>query len=156
MLSTTAEYALRIMIVMTESGDSTMTSERIAEETNVPADYAVKVLQWLGRGHLVKGRRGRGGGFRMACDPEVTTLLDVVNLIDPIHRLDSCPLGREEHSGKLCPLHQRIDEVLGLLEESLGSMTLNSVVDGQKGPPLCRLEPQSVSLPPARRREKVR
>ncbi len=138
MLSMTAEYALRIMIFLTESEEEAVTSEKIAEATKVPADYTVKVLQHLGRAKLVHGQRGRRGGFRLRCDPDATTLLDVVDVIDPLERIMSCPLGREAHRARLCPLHSRLDEVIGLLQDSLGEMTLRSVVDGAPGPALCR------------------
>jgi Rrf2 family protein len=141
MLSNTAEYALRIMIVLTEGeGEGEggpMTSEQIAGATKVPADYAVKVLQWLGRANLVRGQRGRKGGFRLACDPGATSLLDVVNVIDPLERITACPLGREAHRRQLCPLHSRIDDVIAILEDSLGNMTLKGVLDGKR-PALCQ------------------
>jgi Rrf2 family protein len=143
-LSNTAEYALRIMITLTETADDPLTSERISEITRVPGDYAVKVLQWLGRAGMVHGQRGRKGGFRLAADPTKTTLLDVVNVIDPLERIPSCPLGRESHESGLCPLHSRLDEVVGILIDSLGRMTLQSVVDGTEGPALCR--PDGVPL----------
>ena len=138
MLSNTAEYAMRIMITLAESPADQMTSDQIAECTKVPPDYAVKVLQWLGRAKMVSGQRGRRGGFRITCDPKRTTLLDVVNVIDPLERITECPLGREAHRNQLCPLHSRLDEVLGILEHSLGGMTLESVIKGQRGPTLCQ------------------
>ena len=138
MLSTTAEYALRIMIRLAEANGDQLTSETIAEATKVPADYTVKVLQWLGRARMVQGQRGRRGGFRLDCDPRKTTLLDVVNVIDPLERITACPLGREVHKSKLCPLHSRLDEVIALLQDTLGEMTLQSVIDGTRGPALCQ------------------
>ena len=138
MLSNTAEYALRIMIALTEAGGEPLTSERIADATRVPGDYAVKVLQWLGRASMVRGQRGRKGGFKLSCDPNKTTLLDVVNVIDPLERIESCPLGREQHEEGLCPLHKRLDDVIAILMDSLSQMTLRSVVDGQEGPAMCR------------------
>lgn len=138
MLSNTAEYALRIMIVLAEDPDNPQTSAQIAEATKVSGDYAVKILQWLGRAGLVRGRRGRGGGFRLRCDPNRTTLLDIVNVIDPLERITTCPLGRDAHRNKLCPLHSRLDEIIGILTDSLGDMTIQDVIDGAKGPTLCR------------------
>jgi Rrf2 family protein len=137
LLSTTAEYALRIMIALTESSRPSMTSEKIAAATWVPSDYAIKVLQLLGRAGLVRAQRGRGGGFRMICDPRKTTLLDVVNTIEPMKRCTKCPLERESHSGSLCPLHQCIDDVAALLEGTLRSMTLQRVVDEADGRAVC-------------------
>lgn len=139
MLSTTSEYALRIMIALTEANGESMTTEQIGSFTSVPVDYAGKVLQWLGRSQLVRGRRGRGGGFKLACDPDKTSLLDIVNVIDPLTRITACPLDRESHRDHLCALHQRLDEVIAQLETSLGSLTLTSVVEGSDGEPaLCR------------------
>jgi Rrf2 family nitric oxide-sensitive transcriptional repressor len=138
MLSTTAEYALRIMIVLAESEQEPTTSERIAALTKVPTDYSVKVLQMLARAGLVRAQRGRGGGFQIDCDPACTTLLDVVNAIDPLERITSCPASRDTHVGQLCPLHSRLDEIIVLLQDSFRKMTLTSVIEGSPGPALCR------------------
>ncbi len=43
MLSATGEYALRIMVHLAESQGEPLISDKIAEATKVPADYAVKV-----------------------------------------------------------------------------------------------------------------
>lgn len=59
-----------------------MTSDQIARATQVPSDYAVKVLQALARAGYVKAQRGRGGGFRATCDPAETTLMDIISAID--------------------------------------------------------------------------
>jgi Rrf2 family nitric oxide-sensitive transcriptional repressor len=140
LLSNTAEYALRIMITLTEADEDPLTSEQIAEQTRVPSDYAVKVLQWLGRAQMVRGQRGRKGGFKLSCDPNQTSLLDVVNVIDPLERIAACPLGRTAHQEGLCPLHSRLDDVIAILMDSLSRMTLRSVVDGQEGPAMCRAD----------------
>lgn len=140
MLSTTAEYALRIMIALTQSGKDSLTSEAIATAAQIPPDYAVKVLQALARAELVRAQRGRGGGFALTCDPSRTTMLDVVTAIDPLKRIRTCPLERESHRGALCPLHQCVDDVLALLESNLRSMTLQGMVDTAGGSAICALE----------------
>lgn len=152
MLSTTAEYALRIMINLAEANGEQRTSEEISAATKVPNDYTVKVLQWLGREGLVFGQRGRRGGFRLDCNPKKTTLLDVVTVIDPLERIRECPLGREAHKSTLCPLHKRLDEVIALLHETLGGMTLASVIDGTPGPTLC--PPKGLALTVSAKRSK--
>lgn len=142
MITSTAEYALRIMIVLAEAVESegSLTSQQVAERTKVPTDYTVKVLQWLGRAGLVSGRRGRGGGFRIECDPERTSLLAIVNAIEPIKRIRACPLYRESHKDMLCPLHSSIDQVMESMETSLGELTIQAVIDGAPGGVLCREE----------------
>jgi len=144
MLSTTAEYALRIMILLTEADGEARTGDAIARAAKVPSGYAGKVLGMLRRAGLVDGQRGRRGGFTLRCDPRRTTLLDVVDAIDPIQRITACPLGREAHRRKLCPLHRRLDELIGQLQSSLGGMTLRGVADGDAGPALC--QPRSARI----------
>lgn len=143
MMSTTAEYALRIMIALAEAIDcdgGVLTAIDVARETRVPADYAVKVLQSLGRAKLVRGRRGRGGGFRILCDPKRTTLLQIVDAIDPLPRIRVCPLDRLEHKTHLCPLHSEMDHIMEMMEQRLGAMTIQQVIDGAPGGVLCKEE----------------
>ncbi len=138
MLSRTAEYALRIMIYLTEHATESATAVDIAKATLVPPGYTVKVLQQLGRAGLSKGQRGRKGGFALDCDPTQVTLLEVVNVIDPLERILTCPLGRSEHQRSLCPLHKQIDHAIGELEQNLSSMTLQDVIEDCDGTSLCQ------------------
>ena len=147
MLSTTAEYALRIMVALVETKGAPTTSEKIAAHTSVPADYAVKVLQMLARANLVRAQRGRGGGFRLACPPESTTLLDVVNAIDTNERKTACPIGRELVDGRLCSLHRHLDDIAGLVETRLGQVTIQNVADDATAPALCPTVMPTVTIP---------
>lgn len=145
MLSTTSEYALRMMILLTEpEGDPThqnpMTCAKLAEAGQIPQQYASKVLNQLRRAGMVKGQRGRYGGFLIGCNASTTTLLDVVNVIEPLERITECPLGRSDHSVKLCPLHSQLDSAIASLESSLAALTLRQIVDNADDSPLCRGE----------------
>lgn len=137
MLSSTAEYALRIIITVAGSVGEPLTGEQIAIRTRVPTDYAVKILHQLGRAGLVHGRRGRGGGFRLACDPVKTTLLDVINVVDPLRRIEACPLGNEKHR-HLCPMHRRLDDAIAYVQRTFGEVRLQDVIDSDGQDSLCQ------------------
>ncbi len=145
MFSSTAEYALRIMVILTKLQGYWVTGEQISQQTKVPSDYAVKILHTLGRARMVEGLRGRGGGFRLACDPARTTLLDVVNVVDPIEHISTCPLGYSEHT-TLCPMHTRIEEVISFTERTFSQTTLRDVVDSAHGRVLCSDVPFPTTL----------
>lgn len=145
MFSSTAEYALRIMVILTKLQGEWITGEQISQHTKVPTDYAVKILHTLGRARMVEGLRGRGGGFRIACDPARTTLLDVVNVVDPVEHITSCPLGYTEHT-TLCPMHTQIEEVIKYTERSFSRTTLRDVVDSAHGHVLCTDQSAPVGL----------
>jgi len=133
-ISTTAEYALRMMIALAEANGDPLTSEQLSRRTDVSPDYAVKILQQLGRARFVRAQRGRGGGFRLACDPRQTTLLDLVRVIDPLSRISACPLGRKEHEGRLCALHASLDKTTGVLHDELRSLTLQDLLETSRAP----------------------
>ena len=131
MISQTAEYALRAAVWLAENRDSPQTTDQIATEMQVPSGYLSKVLQMLGRAGLVTSQRGLGGGFTLAKPPRRITILDVINAVDPLKRIQECPLGRDHHGKKLCALHYRLDAALALIEDSFRSCTLADLIEPQ-------------------------
>ena len=122
-ISQTAEYALRA-VTWLAAHDAERTNQQIAHGTQVPSGYLAKVLQSLGRADLVRSQRGMGGGFSLSRTPAQITALEVINAVDPIRRILSCPLALENHCEDLCPLHRRIDEAIGLVERAFGDTTI--------------------------------
>lgn len=155
MLSTTAEYALRIMVVLGETSGAPTTSERIAKRARIPTDYSVKVLQSLARAKLVHAQRGRGGGFRLACDPRRTSLLTIVNAIEPIPRIRECPIGGTAKGGRLCRLHQCLDDVLAHATDTLDTTMLAAML-GDADDGLCEPAPLEVTVVKSKTRARSR
>jgi Rrf2 family protein len=138
LISQTVEYALRAMVMLADRPDEPHVTQVIAQRTCVPAGYLSKVLQALGRAGLVKAQRGLGGGWTLARAPGDISILDVINVVEPIQRIKTCPLGLKSHGKNLCPLHRKLDDALRLVENAFGTTTLADVV-GKRGQskPLC-------------------
>lgn len=138
MFSQTTEYALRTIVWLAVQGGAAKTNQQIADATKVPSGYLSKILQTLGRADLVSSQRGLNGGFTLAVRPEELTLLDVINVIDPIKRITKCPLGLESHDNKLCPVHHRLDSAIAEIERLLGDATIAELIS-EKTPskPFC-------------------
>ncbi|QKK06996.1 MAG: Rrf2 family transcriptional regulator [Planctomycetota bacterium] len=139
MLSQTVEYALRAMSSLAYRPSELVPTPELAEITKVPSNYLAKVLQTLAAADLIVGRRGVGGGYRLARPPAEINLLDVINAVSPVERITTCPLGLENHGASLCPLHKRMDEAARLVIELFGSTSLADIVSGEGTPqlPLC-------------------
>lgn len=134
----TIEYALRAVVWLADHPDRSQTTQQIAAATRVPAGYLSKVLQNLGRGGLVRAQRGLHGGFMLTRSPEELTVLDVINVVDPIERIRECPLGLESHGTNLCPLHRKLDDALAAIEEAFGKSTIADLLETpSKSRPLC-------------------
>lgn len=138
MFSQTVEYALRATVHLADRAPEGRTTEQIARVTQVPAPYLSKVLQGLKRAGIVRSQRGIGGGITLAKTPEELTILEVVNAVEPIRRIRTCPLGLPSHGEHLCPLHRRLDNALASVEEAFGATTLAEVLaDPNPSIPLC-------------------
>jgi len=138
MLSQTVEYALRAMVCLANAAPDPQTTEALAQVTRVPPAYLSKVMLGLTRAGFVRSQRGPNGGFTLVKSPDDISLLEVVNAVDPIRRIRSCPLDIPEHGGRLCPLHRRLDQVLAMTESAFSETSLADVVSEKGGvTPLC-------------------
>jgi len=132
------EYALRAVVHLAMHPDEPQKTADIAVATKVPAAYLSKVLQGLRKEEIVTLARGVGGGVMLARSPELLTILDVVNAVDPIQRIKSCPLGLKSHGVNLCALHRRMDNALKAMEDAFAATTLAELLqDENSSVPLC-------------------
>lgn len=147
MISRTAEYALRAVVILGTASGHPLTVKTLAERTGVPGSYLSKVLQALGRAGLVGAQRGLNGGFTLARPLDEVTVLDVINAVDPLKRIRRCPLGLAQHR-RLCPLHRRIDAGIALAESHFGGTTIAQLIDEEgSSQPLCQAAALTSSRP---------
>lgn len=139
MFSQTVEYALRAAVYLASQAPAACTTDQIAEATKVPKAYLSKVLQGMSRGGVVRSRRGIGGGMTLLKAPADLTILEVVNAVEPIARIRTCPLKLDAHGVKLCPLHRRVDNALALVEAAFAGSTLAEILaEPTTSVPLCK------------------
>lgn len=127
MISQTVEYSLRAVMVLAGQKGEPMTVKEIADIAKVPAPYLSKTMKDLVRAEIVQSRRGLGGGFKLARKPEEISIWDITEAIDPIKRIQTCPLGIAGHVD-LCPLHRRIDQSIAHVEEAFQASTLAEIL----------------------------
>lgn len=111
------------MACLASSKDALTPTNTIAEKTRVPASYLAKVLQMLSSGDLITGRRGVGGGYRLARPAGEITLLDILGAVDP-----RCT----EHEGlapgaELADLRHALEHSLQLAIDRFGEIKLSEV-----------------------------
>ena len=140
MFSQTVEYALRAVAFLADHAPDACTTDQVAAATKVPKPYLVKVLQNLSRNAIVHSQRGIGGGVVLVKTPDQLTILEVVNAVEPIMRISTCPLGLKSHGKNLCPLHRRMDNAMASVETAFGSTTLAELLsEPTSSHPLCEM-----------------
>lgn len=137
MLSKTCEYALRVVTFLASIPGEATSAQKLADRTKVPNRYLYKVLQDLVAADLLQSRPGPGGGYELIANRKGITILDVVNAVDPIERIHSCPLGLASHT-ELCPLHAELDRAYATTEAALAAVTIEKLIQSADSIiPLC-------------------
>lgn len=131
------DYALRIMRYLALA-DSMKDAKTISENTGVPARFTVKILSKLAAAKTVVSRKGTGGGYSLACEPEKITMRGIVETIEGPLVISRC-LGDDficqQGCGQVCSCYfnRVFDEINALIAEKLDSITLRDVINGSSG-----------------------
>lgn len=138
MFSLSSKYALRAMICLTQHADEwPISSERIAERTDVPAKYMSKILGDLARCGILRSTRGKNGGFRMARPPEKIVLYDVLAPFElALVAERTCPFGGLACSDESpCLGHEKWKKVYQVYVSFLKRTSIRDVALNGRGNP---------------------
>lgn len=137
-VSTRGDYACRALLSLAlHLDDGGPTSVRdIAERTGLPQPYLEQILLALKGAGLVRSKRGVGGGYVLARDPEEIHLSDIVSAVEgPIslgdfgepHQDGAC-----QHEGQ-CVLTAVWNEASRYMRQHLASYTLAGIARMARG-----------------------
>jgi Rrf2 family protein len=99
----------------------------IAQRFGISVNHLSKVLRTLGRAGLVEALRGAGGGYRFRGNPRRVTLLDVIELFEPV----GAAKGHEDPEGPSAEgraLHRVFDEIDDIARATLSSISLATML----------------------------
>jgi Rrf2 family protein len=140
MFTQTSEYTLRVVVFLASIGNNVATTRQIAAATHVPEGYLSKILQILSRAGIVSSQRGLHGGSVLARDPTTLSVYEVMQVVSPLQRIHTCPLGLASHGTNLCPVHRRLDDAMALVETALrASMVAELVTSSPVDIPLVQI-----------------
>jgi Rrf2 family transcriptional regulator, nitric oxide-sensitive transcriptional repressor len=128
MLPKTSDYALRAVIALAREPHKRTSAQQLSKLTNVPRRYLHKVLQALTRAKLLRSQPGPGGGYSLRYESNHISVLDVIEAIVPLERLQHCPLGLPSHIG-ICPLHARLNQAYLAMESTFRRLMIADLLD---------------------------
>jgi Rrf2 family transcriptional regulator, nitric oxide-sensitive transcriptional repressor len=134
LLSEASEYALRAVVWLAQDASRPEKVREIAEATHAAPGYLVKVLQNLAKAGILSAQRGTRGGFVLIRDPAGLSVLEVISAVDPVERIQQCPLQLDSHRERLCPMHERIDQALAMVEAAFGGTMIADLLNAPEGP----------------------
>ena len=121
-VSTRGDYAARALLSLAlHESDRPTSVKEIAERTNLPQPYLEQILLAVKGAGLVRSKRGVGGGYVLARDPEEITLAEILAAVDgPLTTL----VDEHDHCEGHCILQEVWVCVSDEMRLSLGRYTL--------------------------------
>jgi Rrf2 family protein len=129
-LTKRSDYAIRAMLALAMVRGGLLSSRRIAEQMHIPPRFLPQIMGDLTRAGLVIAHPGRAGGYQLAENSHVTTLLRVIEAVegDP-HRRICVMRGTPCREDGECGVHTIFFAAEEALLEQLSSATLGGVID---------------------------
>lgn len=137
-VSTRGDYAARALVSLALHAEASgPTSVRdIAERTGLPQPYLEQILLAVKGAGLVRSKRGVGGGYVLAREPEEITLAEIVSAVDGPIAVGDFGLPHEDgacdHEGE-CVLLAIWGDAGEQMRRLLGAVTLADVRDMARG-----------------------
>lgn len=136
MISTKGRYALRVMVDLAQQGSERYVPlEEIAQRQGISKKYLEIVLKTLVREKLLKGLRGKGGGYRLTREPGQYTVWEVLELTEDSMAPVAClrcgtePCVRADACATL-PMWKQFD---GIVREFFSGITVEALAKGEGG-----------------------
>jgi Rrf2 family iron-sulfur cluster assembly transcriptional regulator len=93
-ISTRSQYAITAILELAlKQNEKSITLLEIAKMENISLSYLEQLFTQLRQHGLVKGRRGPGGGYTLARDPDDITIAEIVSAVDSKAKSDAQHIG---------------------------------------------------------------
>lgn len=122
----------------------------IAKALGAPQPFLAKLLQDLARNGLIGSTKGPNGGFFANEHTAVTTVADIISLVDSLDDFHRCTMGMAGcSSASPCPLHHEVaacrDGLLRVFQQrSVGEMAQKVRLGQAVGPDFVQPQPQAM------------
>ena len=128
-LTTHSDYALRVLMYLGARPNHRATIEEIARVYGISQNHLMKVVNNLARQGWVEAQRGRGGGLRLARDPEAITVGAVIRTTEEDFDMVACFRAAEARPlTPACQLKRSLAQALDAYLAVLDDVTLASLI----------------------------
>ncbi|WP_182357907.1 RrF2 family transcriptional regulator [Tomitella gaofuii] len=138
-ITSKADYAVRAMIELA-TADGLLTAEGIAARQGMPTRFLLNILNELRVARLVESRRGRDGGYRLACPAAEVSVADVLRAVEgPLADVAGTAPEDLDYPGATAPLRDVWIATRGAVRRILETVTLGDLASGELPDPVVRM-----------------
>lgn len=130
-LSRISDYGIVLMTELARSARSMATPE-LAERTRIAQPMAGKILKALTREGLLVSQRGAKGGYRLARQPSLITVAEIIEALDGPIALTACiDVGAGECGIEaICPARSNWHRINAAIRDALDGISLADMAAG--------------------------
>lgn len=122
-LQVSSQLAIFAVLELSAAPERQLSVAEIGEKYGISSHHLAKVMHVLGRAGVVRAVRGAHGGYQFSGNPRRVTLLDVIQLFEP--------LGEDRH-GAADAVDRALGEVLDEIDQTaaatFGSITISTLL----------------------------
>jgi Rrf2 family protein len=123
------DYAFRLLVALAQDPGKLISTRALAAETEIPCQFASKIMQKLHDGGLVESVMGPRGGFRLARPAGKVNLLEIIEVVQGPVVMNTCLLGQDACQRKdICPVSDKLGALQNMMNGYLRSITLAALV----------------------------
>lgn len=126
------DYGLKALFELGQSANQQKSIEQIARAQRIPSSYLEKILQRYRAQHLVVGKRGRTGGYRLARAPNKITLLEIIRAQEGSFAPVACLRGEKCRQKENCLTAPGWQKIWNNMAGYLKSVTLATIINGSR------------------------
>ena len=131
-ISTRGRYALRVMVDLAENNNGEyLPLKDIAKRQEISEKYLESIMVTMSKAGIIKGLRGKGGGYKLALDPMDITVGRILKVTEKSLAPVSC-LEMQPNPCKRSPACKTVrvwQEMYRVVDEYIESVTIADLVD---------------------------
>ena len=127
-----SDYALRVLMYISQERDTPYTIAEIAENLQVSENHLVKIVHFMAKQNWINTTRGKGGGIRLNPNSLVLKLGTIVRILEGNLQIVECntpPCVLRSH----CGLKGILDQAVEQFYHTLDQYTLQEVLARSSG-----------------------
>lgn len=126
-----ANYAIRIVELLADQGEK-LDAKSIAEGSDVPERFALKILRKLASEDIVCSYKGAKGGYKIKGDPSDITLRKVIEAVEGPFIISRCQCDEHACTKKSCRLHSVYSEISQYVRDKLDSYNFGMICNKEE------------------------
>lgn len=123
-LSKKSDYGLIALKHLAQHAEVSVSAREIASQYHIPAELLAKVLQKLARKGLLASQQGMNGGYVLARDPALISIVDVVEALEGPISMTPCERGSDCQQLQLCSVRDPLMKIKAKVVRVLGDTSI--------------------------------